>query len=121
MKRTMSLLVILTLSAALVPSAYAASGCSNATMKGNYIFDFKGWYPFVNAQGNLNLSRSAMVNYVGIGTFDGAGNFSTTFTACYNGTCAGNQTNSGTYSINPDCSGSMPLQAGSWLHRDRWP
>jgi hypothetical protein len=75
MKRTLSTLLLLVLSATLVPAVYAQGGCTDATLTGSYSYNFTGWYPSVDKNGHLNLPKSTLQNFVGTATFDGAGKF----------------------------------------------
>jgi hypothetical protein len=111
MKRILSALILLALAATLEPRVYADSGCSNATLTGNYSFNFGGWFPTVDKNGRLILPNSTITNSVGVVEFDGAGNTSASFTACNNGTCA-KVHGKGTYSVNSDCSGKFVFGKG---------
>jgi hypothetical protein len=111
MKRILNALMLLALAAILEPTVYADSGCSNATLTGNYSFNFGGWYPTVDMNGHLILPNSTITNSVGVVAFDGAGNVSASFTACNNGTCA-KVHGKGTYSVNSDCSGRFVFGKG---------
>jgi hypothetical protein len=113
MKRTLSTLLILALSVAFVPAAHAASGCTLATLSGNYSYYINGWYvSLVNTNGQISLTNSTIVNIMGVDVFDGAGNWSTNFTYCFNGSC-GPGHNGGTYTVNSDCSGTVTLRNGA--------
>jgi hypothetical protein len=111
MKRILSTILALVLSTTLVPATYAQSGCTNATLTGNYSYNFTGWYPSVDKKGHLILPDSAITNFVGVATFDGDGTMSSTFVNCSNGVCAKGK-NTGTYSVNSDCSGKLKFGKG---------
>jgi hypothetical protein len=104
MKRILSVLLLMVLSATLVPAVYADSGCTDATLTGSYSFNITGWYPSVDKKGHLILPNSTITNYVGVTTFDGAGNMSSSYVGCFNGVCRKINAR-GTYSVNSDCSG----------------
>jgi hypothetical protein len=92
----------------IVPVARAQSGCSVATLSGNYGFTGSGF-------ASLNHSvkgAEVPVAYSGSETFDGVGNLSAVFTAANNGTISTGQTASGTYTVNSDCSGSASFTTG---------
>jgi hypothetical protein len=114
MKRILCVLLLVFLSATMVPAVYADSGCTNATLTGSYSFNVTGWYPSVDKKGHLILPNSTITNYVGVATFDGAGNSSSSITYCSNGVCGKTSGNNGkgTYSVNSDCSGKAKLGKG---------
>jgi hypothetical protein len=111
MKRILSVLLLVVLSATLVPAVYADSGCTDATLTGSYSFNITGWYPSVDKKGHLILPNSTITNYVGVTTFDGAGNYSNSYVGCFNGVCS-KISGKGTYSVNSDCSGKAKLGTG---------
>jgi hypothetical protein len=100
---TFALLVLVT----LAPSANADQSCSLATLKGNYGFTFSGF--------SISGSTAQPFSGVGLGTFDGEGNFSSTFDFSINGVPFG--TPFGThpfsnpytarYTVYGGCSGSL--------------
>lgn len=108
MKRILSMLLLAVLSATLVPAVYAQGGCTNATLKGNYGFNFNGFI----APGKSPKGREVPWDVVGVFTADGAGNVSISYTAAINGTADTAQTASGSYTVNPDCTGSVSYTAG---------
>jgi hypothetical protein len=84
----------------LTTTAYAKSGCSVATLQGNYALTFSGFQVVDNT--------SQPFNGEGLGTFDGAGNLAVTLNASWNGVVfALNGLYTATYSINSDCTGVM--------------
>lgn len=117
MKRTFSALLALAVAATLVvlmttskskhgvPVVYAQSGCSVATLTGNYAFSNPG---FTTPNKSISGSEDPFAA-VGVLTFDGAGNISTNFTLAFKGAISPGQTGSGTYTVNSDCTGSISL------------
>src|SRR5215469_17910699 len=114
MKRIVSLLLVLAVLAALVIATttskhtlrpvYASTGCTDATLTGNYAFNLSGFgtRPVDQPKGN-----EVPLAAIGIFAFDGAGNHSTSFTSVQNGVISTGNTASGTYSVNSDCTGSI--------------
>jgi hypothetical protein len=115
MKRIVSALSALAVLAALaivaatskhsVRLVYAASGCSNATLRGNYGFDFSGF----------SGTGSEQCPFYGAGllTFDGKGNVSGPFTYALNGGGGVPSTYNAIYTVNPDCTVSFTGTNGS--------
>lgn len=91
---------------AAVPAANAAQRCTTDSLNGNYGFTASGYFP--NAAGNAPIVAT------GVTTLDGEGNVTATVTASFNGDV---QTfpYTGTYSVNPDCTGSVTATPGSGL------
>lgn len=89
---TMALLFCLT---ALQASAQNEDSCSKASLNGGYGFLVTGTI--------IGLGPLAIV---GLAKFDGAGNLTRTETAVINGNVLPPETIVGTYSVNPDCTGS---------------
>jgi hypothetical protein len=105
-----ALTIVTTTSKYTVHRVYAQSGCSLATLTGNYAFSQPGFTP-KNAMGN-----PLPIAVVGVSTFDGAGNVSATFTDMSPGKptyIAVQGTGSGTYTVNSDCTGSASFTSGS--------
>lgn len=110
------LLVLLTLtllpgrstaSAALVAPAYAEiNGCAVETLRGAYIYSADG---FVTA--NAGQAPFTPIAEAGVYTFDGAGGLSTANTLSLGGTIR-LRTDTGTYTVNTDCTGSVSLAHG---------
>lgn len=100
----------------IVPMAQANGdkGCSNATLQGSFGYTATGTLlgappPFAGPFGE-----------VGRQTFDGRGNTDAAATASANGNIA-KFTITGTYTVNPDCTGSMTLYVsplGATAHLD---
>jgi hypothetical protein len=97
-----------TISKHAVPAVYAASGCSNATLNGNYsIIQPAGFTTHNSTTGN-----EIPWQFAGFATFDGKGAItSTNYTAAVNGAIYPNQNYSGTYSVGSDCTGTLSLPA----------
>jgi hypothetical protein len=113
MKRIVSVLLALAASATLVfvvtnwkhgvTAVHAQGACSVATLNGNYGFVLTG----ANAPGHPTRGKNNIPNAaVGAITFDGAGNFSDTYTIVFNGV-ASPASDVGTYTVNSDCSGTL--------------
>ena len=106
MKRIVAAIPALLAVVALIPMAQAAERCSAAGLKGNYGFTGSGYF----ANGSVNSPIVA----TGVTNFDGNGNVTATVTASFNGDV---QTfpYTGTYSVNPDCTGLITATPGSGL------
>jgi len=118
MKRTLTLLLTLAVSAVLLVlgpmskhnqfSVHAQSGCSNATLGGNYAFLAPG---FLIPHGKANEVPFAVE---GVVAFDGAGNvFTSGDTVVSGGVISTQQNGTGTYTVNSDCTGSISFTAGN--------
>lgn len=107
MKRIFSMVVMAVLAASLVPVVHAAD-CSNATLRGTYTLQASGFY---KACKSCKTVPSAIA---GIGTFDGAGNFTDLYTQSIDGQVVRNVTDHGTYTVNPDCTGSFEEASGAY-------
>jgi hypothetical protein len=116
MKRIVSALLALAVFAAVVvvtttlkhavPAVYAQSGCSVANLHGHYAFSQEGYAPLVEGGNFLPFFN------VGVLAFDGAGTFSVSFTDVQQGVVAPTETDAGTYTVNPDCTGSLSITTG---------
>jgi len=96
--------VLIFMTIALAMSAQAA-GFSNASLKGGYSFLSNRW------TANVNTSQFARV---GIWTFDGAGNWTESFTAVVDGqVTTGNE--GGTYTVKSNGTGTMSTSKGTLL------
>jgi hypothetical protein len=84
------------------PNAKADQGCSNATLKGTFADKDTG---FITAPPAM-AGPFAGVN---LETFDGKGTITGTGTVSLNGNIAP-QTYEGTYTVNPDCTGTYSVQ-----------
>jgi hypothetical protein len=98
MKRIVNSRIVLAgiLAVAGLPNLHAQRGCSNASLSGAY-----GFY----STGTVLPARTPRIT-VGLEVYDENGNFSNTFTVNDNGAVSHNG-NSGTYHVNPDCTGTI--------------
>jgi hypothetical protein len=106
-------IALLVLISSLQASAQDDQSCSKASLKGNYGFQFSGSIPNVLAIGGI-----ARV------VFDGQGNFTQTDDEQINVSGQApvvilDRPGNGTYTINPDCTGSETLNVGGQIHHSR--
>lgn len=105
-----ALVIVATTSKRIVRPVYAQSGCSLASLRGNYAFSQQGSEP-KNAKGTL-----LPFDDVGVLTLDGGGNFSFTITDMSPGQpdpyLPIQLTGAGTYMVNSDCTGSASVTSG---------
>lgn len=84
-------------------------GCSNDSLKGSYGFQITGSIP-----GTLAIAGIARV------VFDGQGNFTQTgdsqIIVIGHAPVVSDQAGTGTYTVNPDCTGTETLNVGGQLH-----
>ena len=73
-------------------------GCSNATLQGTYLFAYSGFQIVDGQQVPFVFAGQDRIN--GDGTLTGVNSFSV------NGAISKNVTYTGTYTINPDCTGT---------------
>jgi hypothetical protein len=107
MKRILSTLLLVVLSATLVPAVYAQGGCTDATLTGNYAFNLSGFAsPVTPKRGAQPWAVTGVLN------LDGAGNISASYAGSINGGVFTAQTTSGTYTVNSDCTGSVAFTSG---------
>jgi hypothetical protein len=104
---------LLFLTGSLQASAQDDQSCSSASLKGAYGFQINGTVPGVLAVGGV-----ARV------VFDGQGNFTQTddLQIIVSGQAPVvilDRPGSGTYTVNPDCTGSETLNAGGQVHHSR--
>ena len=100
--KTFTIAAVATFALIGAPAARAEERtCSVASLKGTFTYTGTGFN--VSANG-----AAAPFAEVGTQTFDGKGATSTTFTASANGNIF-HITLSGTYTVNPDCTGTMTL------------
>jgi len=95
-----------------LPLVYAQSGCSNATLMGNYVFTYSGF----NSKQN-NYATELPIAAVGVGTFDGGGNVTFSYNDAFNGHIGATTTpDAGTYAVNSDCTLTIsdPAAAQTW-------
>jgi hypothetical protein len=99
-------------------AVHAASGCTNASLSGNYGFTFSG---FQLQSPGVGKGHGKSVPFYGTGlvTFDGAESFSLAFTFSQNGALPGDTyvtstaSFTGTYTVNHDCTGIFIAAPGS--------
>lgn len=102
-----AVMIATTTSKHIVPAIFASSGCSLSTLNGHYAVIQPAGLSGRNSTGN-----AVPWQYVGIETFDGAGNTSVSYTVAINGDIYTNQSATGVYNVNPDCSGSLLFNTG---------
>jgi hypothetical protein len=101
---------LLTVALALAASSAVtaqASVCNNSTIRGSYAYTIHGQVLLPNGAALLidGLART---------TFDGEGNKTELDAVAANGNVApGWVTNTGTYSVNPDCTGTITVTNGN--------
>jgi hypothetical protein len=83
--------------------------CSNETLKGNYGFTITGIRPATRGGPQVALVGTALTTFHGDGTFDQFDNINVDSPA---DPYQADRPGTGTYNLNPDCSGSMTLTAG---------
>lgn len=92
-------------------SAAATPTCSNSTLSGTYTFASDGW--IVSGGGTTPFALA------GTETYDGAGNIAGVVTASLNGSVTSAAANTGTYSINSNCTGTAAFtNSGVTTHFD---
>ena len=107
MKSRISLLLLtFTLAASSTLMAHAGT-CGNSTIQGTYAFTIHG--QILNPNGSTLL-----VDGLAKTTFDGKGNLTQLDAVAINGNMApGWASNTGTYSVNSDCTGTFTVTNGS--------
>ncbi len=89
--------------AGIVRSVRAQEGCTLATLQGNYVY-------IVRADTRSDLPDPGFPTVVvGARTFDGAGNLSGVDTVSRGGQITRGGTNTGTYTLGSDCTGTMTI------------
>jgi hypothetical protein len=83
--------------------------CSNGTLKGKYGFTITGIRPAARGLPQVALVGTALTRFHGDGTFDQFDNLNVNSPEV---TYQPDRPGTGTYSLNPDCSGTMYLTAG---------
>jgi hypothetical protein len=84
-----------------------ASACSNSTIRGSYAFTIHG-------QVFLPDGSTLLIDGLAKTTFDGKGNLTQLDAVAANGNVApGWASNTGTYSVNPDCTGTFTVTNGN--------
>jgi hypothetical protein len=90
------------------PVVYASTGCNDASLTGGFGFSWQGFD--VPNQGIGNQVPYAAVGRV---SFDGAGNVvSDGLTTSLGGKISTGGTGAGTYTVNPNCTGSISFTTG---------
>lgn len=103
MKFRISLLLFAVALAASSSSTAQASSCSNSTIQGTYAFTIHGTIFLPNGSTRL-------IDGIAKETFDGKGSETQVDAVATNGILApGWRPGSGTYSVNPDCTGTMTI------------
>ena len=96
------LMLALALAASSAVTAQA-SVCSNSTIQGSFAFTIHGTIFLPNG-------ATILINGLALGVFDGKGNFSQVDAVADNGFLTpGWRPGTGTYSVNPDCTGTATL------------
>jgi hypothetical protein len=100
------LMFALTLAASSAVTAQA-SVCSNATIRGTYAYTIHGQVFIPNGP-------TLLITGLALSTFDGAGNVTELDAISANGNMApGWVPNTGIYSVNPDCTGTITVTNGN--------
>ena len=101
---TFTIAAVSALALGTAPTMSAADkGCSNASLQGTFAYTGTGFVV-------TPVARAGPFAEVGTQTFDGNGATTTTFTASGNGNLF-QTTFTGTYTVNPDCTGTISLVA----------
>ena len=104
--RVSLLLLTLALAASSTLTAHA-SACSNSTIQGSYAFTIHGTVFLPNGS-------TLLIDGLAKTTFDGNGNLTQLDAIAVNGNVApGWASNTGTYSVNPDCTGTFTVTNGN--------
>jgi hypothetical protein len=99
-------LLTLALAASSTLAAHAGA-CSNSTIQGNYAYTIHG-------QVFLPDGSTLLIDGLARTTFDGKGNLTELDAIAANGNMApGWVPNTGTYSVNPDCTGTITVTNGN--------
>jgi hypothetical protein len=108
MKFRISLFVLVPVLAASSTLTAHASGCSNSTIRGSYAFTIHGQiFP-------PDGSTPVLIDGLAKTTFDGNGHLTQLDAVAANGNVApGWSRNTGTYSVKPDCTGTMTVSNGN--------
>src|SRR5277367_1910579 len=107
MKIRISLFLLILVLAASSSLTAHASGCSNSAIRGSYAFTIHG--QIFPPDGSTPL----LIDGLAKTTFDGNGHLTQLDAVAANGNVApGWARNKGTYSVNPDCTGTMTVSNG---------
>ena len=102
--KTFTIAAVSALALGIAPTMSAADkGCSNASLQGTFAYTGTGFVV-------TPVARAGPFAEVGTQTFDGKGATTITFTASGNGNLF-QTTFTGTYTLNPDCTGTMNVVA----------
>ncbi len=90
----------------VLPVVHAQSGCSSASLSGNYGFTFQGF--------DILRAGAHSVPFAGAGVlaFDEAGNVSISFATALNGNIFTGATGTGTYTVSSDCTATVSFMTG---------
>jgi hypothetical protein len=100
-------LLLLTLALAASSTLTAHAACSNATIQGTYVFTIHG--TIFNADGTTLIADGLAKT-----TFDGKGNLTQLDAVAIDGNVApGWASNTGTYAVNADCTGTFTVTNGT--------
>ena len=83
--------------------------CTNETLRGKYGFTIAGMRPVVRGGPQVSVVGTALATFHGDGSFDQFDNINVDSPAA---PFQPDRPGTGTYNLNPDCSGSMTLTAG---------
>ena len=101
-------LVLLTMALAASSAVTARASCTNSTIKGTYAFTIHGTVFLPGGAPPLLVDGLAKT------TFDGNGNLTQLDAVAANGNVApGWRLSTGTYSVNPDCTGTFTVSNGN--------
>jgi len=103
MKLMNSVAAVIVFGLLAVPTAFAygsRGNCNAGSLQGSFVFTLTG------SRTDSNPGARAAVGHL---TADGAGNLAGSETQSNNGTIVANVTETGTYNVNSDCSGSATL------------
>ena len=109
-----ALAIVTTTSKHIVPAVYASTGCSDATLNGNYaVIQPAG----LTTRAIPTGSEIVPWQFAGVGHFDGQGTFSLNYTAAVNNVVYTSQTAGGTYTVgssgpNSECVGDITITSG---------
>ncbi len=94
----------------VVTMAKASSGCSVRTLHGIYggVFTLLA-FPGPPPASPQPITSFLPVNALEVGNWDGAGNFQSTITGSIGGQPAQTGSDTGTYTVNPNCTGSLAI------------
>lgn len=102
--KTLTIAAITVFAVCVAPMANAQNkGCSNATLKGTFAEKDNGFIP------NPPPTPASLFAGVNLDTFDGKGTITAVGFATVDGN-GGLQTETGTYRVNPDCTGTYEVQ-----------